>query len=323
VTWVPHPKSTESILWERPACGPHGGLLDGYGETAFTNPNFGTAQCQPPDYTGDQPNGTSCQSVEGLNGTCSNGSCQPVTCKYNIDCPDGYVRDAGNTWHCLQKSPGTGMGAPCSGLTGTLVGTRGPGFFCCADMVRDGLGHYAAQDEAGRCADCCGPPFDGKCVSPDDNSQFCGGCVGRSNVADDTGHDCDDLENACCKSLTCSFGNCVGASASFCPELGEACTLPVDPTRTGSPLCALTVDPACTDVSQKPDYPNCALTCQTDLLLPVECENRPCDNDSDCCDNQACLVTCTGAVYGNCSTSTAPGAVTADGPGGFRSRGRR
>jgi hypothetical protein len=241
------------------------------------------------------------------------------TCKYNVDCPDGFICDAGNTWQCIAKAAGSGMGAPCTGTSGSPVGTCGPGFFCCAGMAGDGLGGYAAQGQAGRCADCCGPVADalddcgagetccdGKCVNPATNNDFCGGCVGRSNVADATGYDCDELENGCFHSLTCSFGNCVGGDV--CSTPGEFCSLPTDPTLCAQdpvPLsCFTSVDPACTDAGQGPTYPNCAYTCDPIASVPVDCPDRPCDVDDDCCPNFRCLATCTGQEYGFCTQKT-------------------
>jgi hypothetical protein len=239
------------------------------GSPAPINPNYNPEFPSCPSTDVHQPDGTPCTTaIGGFDGTCQGGTCVEKLCKYDVDCADGEVCDTA-TWHCIAKV-GAGQGAPCTGVSGSIVGTC-TNLICCADMQGDGVGSYAGAGQAGRCAQCCGnqqsrlddcvfPELeccDGRCIDVGTSEEHCGGCTPGSNAGFGTGDDCSELANACYRTATCEFGACIFDSQ--CTEPGDYCTLPSEPCFDGLFCFASTlVDPLCT--SGGPDFPGCNYT---------------------------------------------------------------
>lgn len=283
------------------------------GSPAPINPNYNPEFPSCPSTDLHQPDGTPCHTVPaGLLGTCQSGTCVQTTCKYDINCPDGEVCDT-STWHCVPKAVGTGQGAPCTGVNGSIIGNCTGGTFCCADMEGDGVGSYAGAGQTGRCAECCGnqqstiddcdPGFeccDGRCIDVGSSVEHCGGCTPGSNAGFGTGVDCRELENGCYRSSICDSGECLFTSQ--CTQPGDVCILPSE-TCTDNIFCfgnAL-VDPLCT--SGWPDFPGCNYVCGPDpdpIGIPASCLNFGCNSDDDCCQDLVCRATCSTRDYGFC-----------------------
>jgi len=232
-------------------------------------------------------------------GTVVTGTCVPVPCRWDINCPDGRVCVDGQ---CVVQD--TGIGSLCTGVEGSGLGTCSGGLFCCVSMEGDGVGSPASPGGTGRCAECCDSfgdwscgggleCCDGRCSDPDTDPHNCDACAYAGGV------DCDDLLSACQPVVRgCTLGNCDMVPA--CPG-GDACNLPT-PTCTPctDPLfCQYGIEPTC---YEPPDFGCCDITC-TPLDPQLEdCAGDICNTDTPCCLGYRCVPTCTNALTPFCST---------------------
>ena len=183
-----------------------------------------------------KPDGDSCTNG-AFAGTRFSGECITISnCRYNIDCPDGYVCNNGE---CAAVSVDHGYGDDCVGKRvcdqnsvdpGAICtfsvdcrdaahpgGNCVPGIFgdcgsdgrgplvCCAGMGADGIGFAAAPGQKGRCQQCCATDYFDVTVTGCGEFDCCDGkCTdiltdphNCGGCAHNGGVECDNLVNAC------------------------------------------------------------------------------------------------------------------------------
>jgi hypothetical protein len=251
------------------------------------------------------PDGTRCSTVipkpnPDLNPAahCLANACVPIPCKYNVECPDGYVCDTAH--QCVPAPVDHGAGDACTGQSGNDHGDC-VGFLCCAGMAGDGNGVVAGSGVHGRCAACCGEVrddcgggatcCDGKCTDTLGDPHNCLGCAYSG-----TGIDCDTLINAC------------QPSAIKCDETVGGCVMT---NNTNILSCDYAAGDSCTIPTETVANPNCnycdffSVTPGAGCLSDADCEVAPglgachhvygrclsgaeCDGQTACADGSTC-----------------------------------
>jgi subtilisin-like proprotein convertase family protein len=247
-----------------------------------------------------KPNSTAC-AVGALAGTCFSGECITISnCRYDIDCPDGYLCNGGD---CVAPTVDHGFGDECVGkrmcdgssvtprafcafssdcrdathpngncvpvVQGDCVGD----LFCCAGMAGDGVGAAATPGQKGRCQECCATDYNDVTVTGCGDFQCCNGkCTDTDSDADNCGGcaynggvDCDTLVDACTPIVEgCELGECF---------LQSACYDANDPTSIYD-LCTMNGSYSVPD-------PQCNY-CLPSLTPNPALHNTGCYSDADC-----------------------------------------
>jgi len=258
-----------------------------------------------------KPDGVSC-AFGAFAGTCFSGECITISnCRYNIDCPDGYVCNSGDCVaasvdhgfgdecvgkkFCDYNSPALKIGTICTfpvdcqdaahpngnctpGIRGDCVGRQnGRDLVCCAGMAGDGFGGAAGPGQKGRCQECCATDYNDVTVTG------CGDftcCDGKCTDPLSDPHHC---------------GGCAYNGGVDCDKLLTACTPTVLGCVEGARGGECDMQSACYDANdpfsiydlcimdgsyQVPD-PSCNY-CAPSLTPNPALHNIGCLSDNDC-----------------------------------------